>query len=71
MAARLILQIVLSIVVIALVLIQTQGTGLGKSFGGDSMSYHSKKGIEKGVYYLTMAVIMMFVVLSVFSLVVR
>ena len=36
----LLLQIFVSVALIALVMLQSQGTGLGSSFGGSGVSYH-------------------------------
>lgn len=49
-----IIQIVISVVLIALILIQQKGAGLGAAFGGDSGSvYRTKRGAEKTIFRLT------------------
>jgi len=40
-------QIVSGILVIVAVLLQHRGTGLGGAFGGEGMSYRSRRGVEK------------------------
>lgn len=63
----LIAQITLGIIITVVILLQAQGTGLGSSFGG-SESYHTKRGVEKAMYYATMICIALFVVVSVLVL---
>jgi preprotein translocase subunit SecG len=48
-----ILQIFLSIIVTALVLIQSKGGGLSMSVGSAFTMYRSKRGLEKVVFILT------------------
>ena len=61
----LIAQIALSMVIITAVLLQAQGTGLGSTWGGGGETYHTKRGIEKVVFYLTIASVILFTVVSV------
>jgi preprotein translocase subunit SecG len=62
----LIAQIVISILLIVLILPQGQGGGLGATFG--SSSYHTRRGIEKGIFRLTIIVSIIFVGLSIATL---
>lgn len=68
MQGTLIAQIVTGIILISLILLQPQGTGLGKAWGGNKVSYHSKKGIEKGMFILTIVMAVLFVFLAVYNL---
>ena len=61
----LIAQIVISILLIASVLLQAQGTGLGSTWSGGGESYHTKRGIEKVVFRLTIALIFLFALVSI------
>lgn len=56
----LISQIVLSVIITALVLLQAQGTGLGSTWGGGGETYHTKRGLEKVLFYLTITTIISF-----------
>jgi preprotein translocase subunit SecG len=47
------LQILVALILIALILLQAKGGGLGTVYGGSGQIYHTKKGVEKLVYYLT------------------
>ncbi len=66
----LISQIVLSVIITALVLLQAQGTGLGSTWGGGGETYHTKRGLEKVLFYLTIAAITIFAGVSLSIIVV-
>ena len=57
-------QIVLSGSVVASILLQGRGAGLGSAFGGDSAVYRSRRGIEKTLYRFTIAITIVWVVYS-------
>lgn len=57
--ALLIVQIVLSVIITASVLLQAQGIGLGSTWGGGGETYHTKRGIEKVLFYLTIVCIIL------------
>lgn len=44
------------------------GTGLGSSFGGSGVSYHSRKGLERYVFVATVGLIVLFTGLAVMSI---
>jgi preprotein translocase subunit SecG len=54
-----IIQIVLSIALVALVLVQTKG-GLGSLFGGEGGVAHRRRGIEKTLFRVTIGVAVVF-----------
>jgi preprotein translocase subunit SecG len=58
-----IIQIILSVALTALVLLQTKGS-LGGLFGGDSGVYHRRRGVEKTLFSVTMGVSAVFFVNS-------
>ena len=57
-------QIVASIALMAAVLLQARGAGLGATFGGDSSVYRSRRGIEKRLFQFTVALAVLFVIFS-------
>jgi preprotein translocase subunit SecG len=61
-------QIVLSIAVILVVLMQVKGGGLGGIFGQPDAVYRTKRGVEKTLFQLTIALIVLFVIISVLTL---
>lgn len=65
----LISQIAVSVIVITLILLQSQGTGLSNVFGGGGGFYRSKRGVEKLFLYLTIIFIALFFVLSILQIV--
>ncbi|MCA9369056.1 MAG: preprotein translocase subunit SecG [Pseudomonadales bacterium] len=65
----LILQIIFSIGIIVAVLLQPEGTGLGSTWGGGGDTYHTKRGVEKVLFYATIVLIALFTLTSVLQLV--
>ena len=61
-------QILICLLLSALILLQAKGTGLGTAFGGQSQTYHSKRGVEKAIFYLTVSLSVLFVVISLLAL---
>jgi len=63
-----VIQIVISILLIGLILIQARGTGFGRSnsFGGSSS--FSKRGLEKLIFRLTFIVVSLFLIVAIISL---
>jgi preprotein translocase subunit SecG len=55
-------QVAVSIALMASILLQTRGAGLGATFGGDSSVYRSRRGIEKRLFQFTVALAILFVV---------
>lgn len=48
-----IIQVITSLTLIALILMQVQGSGLSMTFGGGGGFYRSKRGVEKLFFYGT------------------
>jgi len=55
-------QVAVSIALMASILLQSRGAGLGATFGGDSSVYRSRRGIEKRLFQFTIALAILFVV---------
>lgn len=64
----LILQIVFSIGIVIAILLQPEGTGLGSTWSGGGSSYHTKRGVEKVLFYATIALITLFTLTSILQL---
>jgi preprotein translocase subunit SecG len=58
-------QLIVSIALTFAILLQSRGSGLGGTFGGDSAVYRSRRGIERRLWQFTIALIILF---SLFSL---
>ncbi|MBT4849233.1 preprotein translocase subunit SecG [Candidatus Parcubacteria bacterium] len=63
-----IIQIVISILLIITVLMQQKGSGLGSAFGGDSAVYRTKRGAEKFIFRLTIALAILFLATALASI---
>jgi preprotein translocase subunit SecG len=68
-----IIQIVLSILLIAGILLQVSSAGVGASLGGgDSVAnYHTRRGFEKFLFYFTIVVAILFAAAAVASFILR
>ncbi len=62
-----VIQIIISVTIIGLVLLQTKGSGLGGIFGGDGGVYRTKRGVEKTLYQATIGLAVIFFVISMIS----
>jgi preprotein translocase subunit SecG len=49
---------------IAAILMQSRGAGLGAAFGGDSSIYRSRRGVEKTLFQFTIVLAILFVGVS-------
>ncbi len=66
-----IIQIILSVALISCILLQAQGSGLGTSWSGGGETYHTKRGVEKVVFYFTIVAVILFIVNSIALLATR
>ena len=64
------IQIVVSVALIAVILLQAKGSGLGGIFGGDSSIYKTRRGVEKTLHQATIALSIVFFGISILSVVV-
>jgi preprotein translocase subunit SecG len=64
-------QVAVSIALMASVLLQTRGAGLGATFGGDSSVYRSRRGIEKRLFQFTIVLAVLFVLFSIANYILR
>lgn len=55
-------QILVCFGLIASILLQARGAGLGATFGGESSAYRSRRGVEKRLFQFTVALTVLFVV---------
>jgi preprotein translocase subunit SecG len=62
-------QLVVSIALVASVLLQSRGTGLSGTFGGDSSVYRSRRGVERRLWQFTIVLMVLFVLFSLASFV--
>lgn len=62
-------QIAVSVILIILIAIQQRGTALGSAFGGGGEFYSTRRGIQKKIYYATVVVAGLFIVLGILILI--
>ena len=60
-------QVVVSFALMASILLQSRGAGLGATFGGDSSVYRSRRGIEKRLFQFTILLGILFVIFSIIA----
>lgn len=57
-------QIVICMLVVISVLLQNRAEGLGKMFGGGGEVFRTKRGFEKFLYYFTIFLTLLLIVIS-------
>lgn len=62
-----IIQILISVLLVTSILLQQRGTGLGAAFGGASDVFRTKRGIEKGLFYVTIGLSVLFFLTSILN----
>jgi preprotein translocase subunit SecG len=62
-----IVQILVSIALIFVILLQARGTGFSATFSSDSSIYRSRRGVEKWLFQFTIGLAVVFVVISIAS----
>lgn len=60
-------QILVSVALVLVVLLQVRGGGLGGIFGSPDTVFRTRRGVEKSLLQLTIALAVLFVIISVFS----
>ena len=66
----LIFNIILGILIVALILIQGRGAGLGSAWGGGGEFQQYWRGLEKLFLYLTAALVAAFLIVSLINIVI-
>ena len=61
-------QIVVSVLIIIAILVQNRGAGLSSVLGGAGNIYRTKRGLEKGLFVLTIILVVLFVGIGVINL---
>ena len=59
----------LGLILIGLIILQSKGTGLGSTFGGDMGFYGTKRGAEKMLFILTIIIAVLFFILSIIGVI--
>lgn len=64
-----IFQTILGFLLIALILLQAKGTGLGSTFASEIAFYGTRRGVERLLFYLTIIISVLFLIISIARLV--
>jgi preprotein translocase subunit SecG len=62
-----IVQILISVVLILVILLQTRGSGFSATFSSDSSIYRSRRGVERTLFNFTIGLAVVFVLMSIVS----
>jgi len=62
-------QIILSVLLLLILLLQLRGGGLGSIFGADQSEYRTRRGVEKSMFQLTIVLAAIFFGLSIASMI--
>jgi len=61
-------QIIVSILLMVSILLQNRGSGLSSAFGGDFGGYYTKRGMEKFLFYISVVLGTIFVILAIVTI---
>ncbi len=64
-----VVQIIVSVILIFLVLLQTRGSGFSATFSSDTSIYRTRRGVERTLFNATIFLAGLFVVVSVLSVI--
>ncbi len=60
-------QIIIATLLAGTILMQARGSGLSSVFGGESTFYHTRRGIEKFIFWATVILAVLFIATSIAS----
>jgi len=63
-----VIQIILAVALIMVILLQVKGGGLGGIFGQADTVFRTRRGLEKRLFQITVALIVLFVILAIVTL---
>ena len=64
-----IVQIIVSVVVIIVVLLQTRGSGFSATFSSDTSIYRTRRGVERTLFNVTIGLAVLFIGVSIASVI--
>lgn len=62
-----IIQVIVSIFLMVAILLQNRGSGLSAAFGGDFGGYYTKRGFEKFLFYFSIILSALFIILAIIN----
>lgn len=60
-------QILVSVMLILVVLLQAKGSGFGEGLGGTTSSFRTRRGLEKTLFHATIFLVIIFLAMSAWS----
>lgn len=69
--AIMVIQLISAVILVATVLMQNRGVGLSAAFGGEGNVYRTKRGVEKGLFIMTILVSILFIVSSLAAVILQ
>lgn len=60
-------QILISVVLIVVILLQAKGSGIGAGLGGTTSAYRTRRGLEKTLFQATIVLVVIFLAMSAWS----
>jgi len=67
MSAISIIQIIVSVLLIIAILLQERSSGLSGVFGGSGEFYHTRRGLERIIFWSTIVLVIAFAGLSLYA----
>ncbi len=64
-----VVQIILSIALVVLVILQSKGGSLSRMFGGEGGVYKTRRGVEKSLFMVTIGLVVAFFLFSILSVI--
>ncbi len=64
-----IVQILISVVLIVVVLLQTRGAGFSATFSSDTSIYRTRRGVERTLFNVTIGLAVLFILVSIASVI--
>ncbi len=62
-----VIQILISVGLVVFILLQQKGSGVGGVFGGESVVYRSRRGVERILHYATIACAVLLCLISLYA----
>ena len=60
-------QILVSVVLVAVILLQAKGSGFGAGLGGTTSNFRTRRGLEKTLFQATIVLTVLFLAMSAWS----
>jgi preprotein translocase subunit SecG len=62
-----IVEILVSVVLICVILLQTRGSGFSATFSSDTSIYRTRRGVERTLFNVTIGLAVLFILVSILS----